>query len=57
MEKIRLVDASFGICSEIGEDTTALYEALSDMEVEEARVLIASIESKLNIIKLKLDEV
>lgn len=57
MEESRLVDASFSICNELTDETTALYEALADMEVEEARVIIASMELKLNNIKLKLDEV
>lgn len=57
MEKNRFADASFKVCNEITDETTSLYEALADMEVEEARNRISSIEEKLNNIKLKLDEV
>lgn len=48
---------AFEICNAITDDTTSLYEALADMEVEEARVVMASIELKLKLIKTKLDEV
>lgn len=57
MEKSRFADASFKVCNEITDETTSLYEALADMEVEEARIIIASIELKLNSVKLKLDEI
>lgn len=57
MEQSKLVNTSFSVCDELVDDITALYEALADMEVEDVRVIIASIELKLNNIKLNLDEV
>lgn len=57
MGNTKIVSEAFEICNDITEETTSLYEALADMEVEEARVQIALIELKLNNIKLKLDEV
>lgn len=57
MEKNRFADAAFMVCDEITNETTRLYEALADIELEEAKKSISLIEEKLYNIKVRLDEV
>lgn len=51
---VKSPDEVFKLCDKLVDDVTNLYEALTDQEVDESKMIISQLESKLDKLKKEL---